>query len=497
MECWNNIINTAMIGTDKKTISSGELPADINDAASVIMANESDDKEEQFLQIASLVFNYRQCGVLPVKKEQISLPVAAAEEKEYCGVNALQTLKDIFNAESIPLLKLWLQHCAEKNQIVFPELLPDLLSTGAQEKKLQTLISNCCGKRGEWLSRFNEAWDFSSHQTAEEQWETGTPEQRKNILKQTRMVHPTQAREWLQQTWTQEEAGTKLSFLDILSVNIGEEDLPFLESLSAEKSKKIKDAAIDLLRQTPGSAIVLQHQEALAQSVFLKKEKAMLGLSSKTVLQFQWPSKVDDAVFKNGISKLSGTKEFTDEEFIIYQLIQSVPPSFWEKQLAGGPEEIIHYFQKEAIGKKMIPALVIAIRKFNDSRWAYMMMQHSEVFYIDLIPLLPLQQQDSYSNKYFEQYPDSIINHAVQREDEWSIELTKQIFRHAAKNPYQYNRSFYNNHIHLIPAKIALELERCTPAEEHLRSTWSNISDYILKLLQLKSQIKQAFNDRM
>ena len=48
MEFWNNIINTAMIGTDKKTIGTAELPAGLHDAASVIFANEAIDKEEKF-----------------------------------------------------------------------------------------------------------------------------------------------------------------------------------------------------------------------------------------------------------------------------------------------------------------------------------------------------------------------------------------------------------------------------------------------------------------
>lgn len=494
MEFWNSIINTAMMGTDKKMIGPGELPADLTDATGIIIANKPGDKEEQFLQIASLAFNYRQCGVNPLKKESIALPVAPAEEKAYCSIHALQVLKDILSAESIPLLNLWLQYCAAKSKIVFPDLLPILLLTGSQEKKLQTLITSCCGKRGEWLSRFNEAWDFSSHQTAAEQWQTGTPEQRKNILKETRILNPSQARQWLQETWAQEDAAAKLSFLEILSTNISGDDIPFLNSLSSEKSKKVKDAAIDLLKQTPGSPIVLQYQDILKHSVSLKKEKVLLGLSSKMALQFQLTPTIDDTVFKTGISKLSSSKEFSDEEFIIYQLIQSVPPLFLENHLDSKAEEIINYFQKDVIGKKMIPALVVAIKKFNDRNWALMMMQYCEVFYIELIPLLPLPQQDVHSIKYFEQYADSIIYHAAQREDEWSTELTKQIFKHAAKNPYQYNRAFFNNHIQLAPAKIALELEKCTPAEEQLRNSWSNTSDYILKLLQLKSQIIQSFN---
>jgi len=494
MQFWDNIINTAMIGTDKKQVGIADLPADLAEPATVIFNNEQADKEQKFLQLAAVAFNFRQTGVSALEKE-VSISPAPAEEKEYCSIPATQILKDILSEESMPLLKFWLQHCDRKQQIIIPEILAAVLGIGTQYKNLQVLIASCCGKRGEWLSRFNEAWNFSSTQTGEELWQTGTPEQRKIVFKETRKINPAKAREWLQKTWQQEDANTKTGFLELMPENISEEDIPFLESLSAEKSKKVKEEAIALLKQIPGSAIVKQYQELLQQSVTIKKEKALLGMVSKKSLLFKLPGSFDETIFKTGIEKLSSSKEISDEEFIIYQLIQSTPPSFWVKQLDSEPETIIDLFQKDKIGKKMIPAFVIAITRFNDTDWALHFMQHSETFYIDIIPLLHVQQQEIYSNKFFEKYPDSIIQYATQRETEWSAELSKNIFKHTAKNPYQYNRSFYNQYIHLIPGPAVAELEKCTPAEEHLRSTWSNTSDYIIKLITLKIQTLKAFNE--
>jgi len=495
MEFWSNIINTAMIGTDKKMIGAADLPSELDEAIIQIQGNEAIDKEEKFLQIASLAFSYRQAGVMPLRKETISISQSPTEEKMYCNAATMQALKDIQSSESIPLLKFWLQLCDEKNKIVQPEIIPSLLAEGVQQKKLQTLIAACCGKRGEWLSRFNESWNFSQNQTAEQLWQTGTPEQRKSIFKETRENDPALAREWLMQTWSQEDANTKTAFLEIFSINIGEADIFFLESLASEKSKKVKEEASGLLKRIPLSAVVQLYQQVLQQSVELRKEKALLGLSSKMVLKFQLPSVIDESIYKNGIDKLSNNKDFTDEEFIICQLIQSVPPTFFERQLSMDAKSVIEYFQKDAIGKKMMAALVIATTKFNDANWAIHLMQYSNVFYLDIMPLLPEPQQEFYSNKFFEQHADQIIQYAVQRGTEWSIELTKSIFRHIAKNPYQYTRSFFNQHIHLFPAPIIGQLEKCTPQEEHFRAMWSNSSDYIIKLVSLKIQTLKAFNE--
>src|SRR5262249_13671653 len=154
-----------------------------------------------------------------------------------------------------------------------------------------------------------------------------------------------------------------------------EEDIPFLESLSSEKSKKVKEEALQLLKQIPGSAITKQYEEILKQAVIFKKEKALLGMISKTVVQFKMPASIDAAIYKTGIDKLSSNKEFSDDEFIVFQLIQAVPLSFWEKHFESDPAAIIDLFQKDPIGKKMIPALVIAITRFRNKRWALKFMQ--------------------------------------------------------------------------------------------------------------------------
>jgi hypothetical protein len=175
--------------------------------------------------------------------------------------------------------------------------------------------------------------------------------------------------------------------------------------------------------------------------------------------------------------------------------VKAVPPSFWEEQLSAAPDNIIETLQKDKTGKKFLPAIVHSLVSFNDHRWAIAFMQHSEVFYLDIIPLLPVRQQEHYSLKFMDRDADSIIEYATKREEEWSHELTRVIFKHTAKNIYQYNRSFYDKHNHLIPATIAGELEKCTPSEEYLRNMWSNMSEHILKLMTLKLQTLKAFNE--
>ncbi len=199
MNEWQQVIQTALIGTDKQTISTNEMDENLLPAFTTITSNTGIDKEEQFLQIATLIHQYTFCGTEPIVKADSSLPICEAETQAYCSSSATNILKEILYEDSSGLLAMWLQLCASKQQIVAPVLLPDLFEKAVQQKNLRQYIT-CFGKRGEWLSQFNTAWQFATPTSDEELWQRGTANERKTVLQQLRTTNPTQAREWLQET---------------------------------------------------------------------------------------------------------------------------------------------------------------------------------------------------------------------------------------------------------------------------------------------------------
>lgn len=470
MEAWNHIISTAMLGTDKRLPELQQLPASVAEAAALV----NGDKEEQFLQTAALVFNFRQCGMIPLQKEIINFPVAEEEDKEYCSAFSMQLLRDILEVQSKSLLKFWVEKCDAKQQIVMPDILPQLMQAG---------VRNCCGKRGEWLAQFNNDWKFSETANNDELWETGTLEQRVAILKASPSVTKLQA------VWPQEDANTRTKLLEAFSGNVTAEDVPFFETLLTDKSKKVRDVATGLLKQHSSSSIVQQYQQILSKAVSIKK--SFLKGSS---LQIELPG-IDENIFKTGIEKLSSSKDVSDDEYIVMQLAEFVPPHFWEVHLNSSPENIIQIFQKHKTGTLLLYSLVKAIATFKDERWAIAFMQHSDVFYIDIIPFLPRKQQDHYSIKFMQQHGESLISFATARQHEWSLELAQAILKAAARNPYRYDRSFYNDHIDKFPVSILPDVEKLVPADENLRSITNNIAEHVIKLLNLKIQTIKAFNE--
>lgn len=494
MEFWNNIVQTAMLGTDKKQPATDDLSEELASAINSINSNETIDTEEKFLQVASVAFNYRQSGAKPSHQPAAILTIAPPEDKQYCNTEAIQALKDILYEESTGLLKIWLRLCVQKQQIITPELIPVLFDKSVQHKQLRSLVQQCAGNRGAWLSHFNKDWNFAKDASDEELWQTGTPEERKQVLLQMRSTDPAKARAWLQQVWAQENANTKAEFLKIFfSVHPADEDIEWLETLLNEKSQKVKEEAFNLLKQIPGSSIVQKYGQLLRESVGIKKERVLLGLSSKTTLAFQLPAVVDESIFKSGIEKLSNTKEFTDDEFVIYQAMQFVPPVFWQQHLSLNPEEIIQLFQKDDTKKKFIPALVLAIVRFKEIAFAESIMHNAKEFHPEIISLLELSQQDAYCTRHFKSYEDIVIKIMLKKETEWGSALTYTILEYTAKNFYNYNRSFYNQNIHLLPVDIIKILDACKPAEQYPQQMWANTADYITKLITLKTQTIKAF----
>jgi Family of unknown function (DUF5691) len=495
MQEWNNILQLAMLGTGKNNIGTIAIADEaIQTATQTITTNATIDAEEKYLQLASVVYNYKQIGALPALQSEIVVNEAEAEIFPICNAEQTQTLKDILSEENKPLLESWFTKCAEKKLIVEPILIPALFDIAKQNKKLQTNIVACCGKRGEWMMQYQADWQFAKTDTDDALWQLGILEQRIQVLKNKRTIAPDEARALVVASWPTEDAATKMEFLKIMHIIINESDIAFLESLQNEKSKKVKEEAVALLKKIPESTMVKQFMAILSSAISIRKEKTMLGLSSKMVLDINLPPHYDEVIFKYGIEKLSSSKEVSDNTFILQQLIRSVPPKFWENHLQISASAIIEHLQNIEAYKIYAEALALATANFNDKQWAAAFQEHSKIFYIDILPLLSIEQQEKYSIQYFEANERSFIHYTTQKNVEWSNTFALKVLTHTASMPYEYNKSFYANHIIFIPVNVSQQLQLCMPTEDYSKSTWVNQMDYIKKLLQLKSQTIKSFS---
>src|SRR5262245_58943746 len=121
MEFWDNIVNTALIGTDKKKVGANEMSQHLENEFNLIESNSLIDTEEKFLQLAALGSNYRASGLMPLQKSDAILKPAPAEVKSYCSEKQLFVLNEILADDYRSLLNWWLKHCDKNNLVVTPE----------------------------------------------------------------------------------------------------------------------------------------------------------------------------------------------------------------------------------------------------------------------------------------------------------------------------------------------------------------------------------------
>jgi hypothetical protein len=493
MRVWEQIINAAMLGTDKPMPGQSDLPAEVAEVTSLIDTMPGLDIEDRFLQKASVIYNYRQSGFVPLQKQELMLVKADAESQPYCSNQASAVLKVVLEEDNPYLLQLWLGRCAATGKLLTPDALPALLDKALKDIALQSLVIACSGKRGEWLSRLNSQWSYFVEVPDEELWQNGKSNDRVKVLEKIRKTDPARALALLQETWEQENSVSKIDLLRTLKINPGPADLPWLESLQTEKGQKVKDEVTALLKLIPGSSVIRKYEDVLAQAMVLKKEKGLLGLGTKITIQQKLPTNLDESIFKTGVDKLTGIKGgMTDEQFILYQLVSLVPPSFWEKQFEATPPQVVEYFEKYA--NAMVPALGLAVSRFEADNWVpYFLKQPG--FYIDMVNKLSAEEQEKYLLRFFSGDPQDVIHHALRANHEWGTAFTLSALRYMANNPYQYNRAFFKDNIGLINTGVLNQLEGIACKETNLAGTWEKNRNYLHKLLNLKQQIRQVFNN--
>ncbi|MCM5530619.1 DUF5691 domain-containing protein [Parasegetibacter sp. NRK P23] len=492
LQYWEELVHTALLGTDKKTPVKEAAPVALQHALHLIESTIS-DKEERFLQTITLGSAYVRAGLEPHPSPGAGIPCAEAEVFSYCNEASLKTFATLLQQEHhTGLLEIWLQCCAEANQLIPVLLLPEMLDIATRNKTLRPLIITCSGKRGEWLAKLNPAWQFAESIDNTEAWETGTPDQRKTALAQIRKEQPVAAIEMIRNTWGTEDAAMKQEILAVLAANPVAADIPFLTGLATEKSKKVKEMAQAILRSIPSSPIVQQYAEALRQSLAPEKTRTMLGLASKTILAIQ-PTATDE-LQKTGLQPLSNSKEMSDEVFMVAQMVEQVPPEHYENWWGMSPEEVIRLFGKDDNGKKLLPYLVKAVIRFKSTNWALLLKQHSATYFMELLPLLPEPEQDQYATEHFDYRPEELMNFLIQRKTPWSLKLAEKVLRFASNNVYAYPKSFFSRHIHLIPAGLGASLDNISSKQPAYQQTWSATAEHISGLLQLRSKIIQSFH---
>lgn len=432
MNSTNNIINIALLGTAGKEVMPGDVPTLLQPSVQQIKAGNA-DTEDVFYKSAAMVFACCRSGIEPLRLEEATfLPESPDEEKKYTGVQTARLLITLLQNRLFHLLRYGYGCIAGTGKLIPPVFLPGLLSHAFeptnsfayQEKKL---LSSLIGQRGNWYLQ------LSGKQLLEEEkelpWETSTHAQRKGLLRDIRSRNPGQALELLQSEWKNESAQHRAELLECLEVNLSPDDESFITGIrETDRSSTVKDIGLKLLLKLPGSAIIRSFCSLLKEQL---RYRMILGWSVGKITY-------TDELKKNGILEMSRNKNESDSDYILRQLAEAVPLSFWCELLNCNEKDACLQLRKNPPFAKHI-SFTNTILNYNDCTWAYYHTKDQAKIDFRLIPLLTVAQRESLA---FEKEEYNYLNNDWfgNRDERWG-----EKFSRLTLNMVFNVKSFYQN----------------------------------------------------
>jgi hypothetical protein len=396
------IINTAILGTQKKELNPQILPKAIQDITTKLP---KEDKEAFFFKSIALLNQYYKAGNLEVMTDLPRIPPAEAETLPYFDSHLdLATRKLLDTTEiRVHFWKKLLANCIEKRQIAHPKILVRLLNIGVKSKKasLVEMISKVIGNRGHWLIQFNEKWDIYQNTTSQKNlFESHSPAEIVEHLKAKRLENPKEAREILENQWKNLTAQNKILYVAILEENLSLEDEPFLRTILEQIHNKqlSSNKLVQDLRRTVVALLMRIPQSALSQEIW-EKFKNYIVLD-KGLIAFRLPKKADKFFCQEVmweelalLDKSYNTTWYNDIEAWVYELLRLTNPNTLEEHLGLSKKDILHQFNNNegltrTVKKQTLAlytrALADACYLFKNAAWAKAWVDYfKDVYKID------------------------------------------------------------------------------------------------------------------
>lgn len=365
---------------------------------------------------AASAFAYRRAGWEPAGAEGI-VPVKTAGRGT--AVFRQGPESTLFQTPRYTLYaSLRLPSGAGVGKIISPEYLQPLIRRAYDRNnplrfEERRLLKNLVGNRGLWLIR--QMGLVGEECGITDSWDTATHGERKEMLARFRQQDSAAALELLRKDWKSEPANQRNELLECLRINISKADELFIqEVLESDRSSIVKETARKLLCMIPDSAMVMRCCELLRGHI---RHNMLTGWSYDEI-------GYTPEMKAMGLSEVSSNKKEGDSEFILRQLAERVPLSFWCEVYGCGKEEAARKFAKHPPFRKFLE-LEDPILNFSDGLWAFHTLKEDPSYLRkpELVAMLTPSQREEIS------WPET-----VGISDSYPTHGTATTTRHGARN---------------------------------------------------------------
>ncbi len=414
MNVTDSLINAALLGTAAKEFVPDGLPEELQSSLEVIQSK-AEDTEAAFYRFSATAFAYSRAGLEPQagdptaeqrvtdSQEEFSsapaltsqpairpLTASPIDDKQYFDRQAGELLTTLIGNRNRHLLLYAYRKASASNKLIPPPFLPALLTrafdrNNPSRHEEQALLPRITGQRGRWLLPHLglPTWGEAGTET----WETASHEERKRMLTDLRRNKSAEGLALLQTELKNESAAHRDELIQCLRINLSQADEAFLESIAAtDRSSNVKDTARMLLCSMPDSQLVRTFADMLRGRL---RHNILMGWSY-TELGFTPEMK------KLGLEEVSPNKGEKDGRFLLRQLAERVPLSFWCELFDCSPEKAATKLAKSPPFSPLFN-LGRVIANFGDATWAYHTLRENQddTLVTSLVPFLtPAQRED-------------------------------------------------------------------------------------------------------
>jgi hypothetical protein len=354
------LINTFLIGTEKKMVDSTVMPDELMHLYGLITKS---TQEETLMSIGTLSNLYNRAAMIPYKVDltahtQAKLDSQKEANESYESIlDKIQTLEDKYKE---PILELWIDKLLLKNEIVSKNKLVSFLRMSENaNKKIKYKATLAAGDRGQGIVKKISSFQHSII-IANPSWHEATNAERLDIIQND----PLAALDDIAKDWHGEGIVFKKNVIELLADSNDNDTLDFLYSKSQEEfvaNSKEKKTAKEC-RYLISKALIVHNHKGMGSEIkkqfqnYIKKNQGgLLGLIGRGGLQIQLPENEDDFWNKKEMDAMFGIElnnpdpalYKTDIVYWFSQIGGLISAADWSEILEVKKAELIKYFTND------------------------------------------------------------------------------------------------------------------------------------------------------
>lgn len=495
MQLWNDILATAVVGTEQREL---KLPTREDEIGSLLAQIDNTDREGSLLTAASVVTLYRSAGFAPQADTHALLEAADHDDASRGNAASGQHLGLMLEGEFREVLPEWLAAMSKAGKRVPEEHLPALLDLGRMELSLRRMIVAVMGRRGGWLAAQNPDWHYVIQKEDKELWETGSREERLLLLEHLRNVDPTKARELLATTWSQESAKDRTAFLEKFAIGVSASDEPFCNEALNDRSVEVRRMARSLLASLPNSEFSRRLQKLADQVLSFKKP-----LIGKAKIEVTLPEDPIAWLKANEIEidspPLNALNQMGPKAWALKEMISLVPITHWNELWRKTAIEIARAAGESDWRESLALGFVLATRRDRDPDWieALLQLMSQDPTYPQMIALgayLPATRLEALILDALKSENELSAIHASRllsvHRSSWSDQLSRAVIN-SIKKKGNLNRELKQFARYVSPA-LYDEFASGWPTD----SEWSKHANDFLSLLAFRRDMHRAISEK-